>query len=197
VADIPQRREQKALHELCMRVKGEDARHLKREDVVVAYGEARFLSAMRGRPSVPVKRFRKHLKHYVTVVPTSERLTSQVCSKGCGSEGEKEEEGKKKKEKGDKLVAMRGGQHARTCKEASLNTVLICNQCRTVWNRDVNAARNIAWMFWWQRVHASLDSLPPRFRPRGGGDDAETSSVAEPPDGRCRSRRKPPSRLCG
>jgi len=96
-----------------MRVKGEDARHLKREDVVVAYGEAKFLSALRGRPSVPVKRFRKHLKHYVTVVPTSERLTSQVCSKGCGSEGEKEKE-EGKKEKGDKLVAMRGGQHART-----------------------------------------------------------------------------------
>jgi len=30
-----------------------------------------------------------------------------------------------------------------------------------IWQRDVNAARNIAYMFWWLRTHAG--KKPPRF----------------------------------
>jgi len=70
--------EQRALHELCMRVKGD--RRAKRSSVVVAYGAAQFGATMRGKRAVPVKKFREHLGRYVTVVPVDEFRTSRVCS---------------------------------------------------------------------------------------------------------------------
>src|SRR4051812_47412357 len=70
------------MHKLCMRVKGDPK--LKKEDVVVAFGAAMFRSSMRGRRAVPVRRFIKHLRQYVTVVLTSEMYTSRVCSNECG-----------------------------------------------------------------------------------------------------------------
>jgi hypothetical protein len=69
------RKEQKAMDDLCMQVKGDPL--LEKEDVVVAYGAGQFGSTMRGLRSVPVKRFREHLSRYVTVVLTDERWTSQ------------------------------------------------------------------------------------------------------------------------
>jgi hypothetical protein len=81
-------KEQKALHKLCMRVKGDPK--LKREEVVVAFGAAMFRSTMRGKRAVPVRRFLKHLRQYVTVVMTSEMRTSRVCSHGCGWEAGKQ-----------------------------------------------------------------------------------------------------------
>ena len=71
-------KEQKALHKLCMRVKGNPK--LKKENVVVAYGAARFRSSMRGKRPVPVKRFLERLKQYVTVVMTNESRSSRVCT---------------------------------------------------------------------------------------------------------------------
>ena len=53
--------EQKALHEFCMRVKGDENRQAKREEVVVAYGGAQFRPSMKGKRAAPVKKFRKHL----------------------------------------------------------------------------------------------------------------------------------------
>jgi len=51
---------------------------------------------------------------------------------------------------------------------------------RTVWQRDVNAARNIAFMFWWLRGHAG--ELPPRFRRRwGDGTKKAVADVEEEP----------------
>jgi hypothetical protein len=90
--------EQKAIHKLCMRVKGDP--RAKREDVVVAYGAARFRQAMKGKRAAPAKRFRKHLSRYVTVVLVDEFRTSRVCSKcserrlkeGSGDGGEEEVE---------------------------------------------------------------------------------------------------------
>ena len=51
----------------------------------------------------------------------------------------------------------------RVCAGDRVHATLICPKCRAIWNRDVNAARNIAYMFWWQRVHAG--AKPPRFCP--------------------------------
>lgn len=73
--------EQKAMHEFSMRVKGKENRRAKREDVVVAYGAGQFASSMKGKRAVPVKRFRKHLSRYVTVVLVDEFRTSLECSK--------------------------------------------------------------------------------------------------------------------
>ncbi|KAK9248858.1 hypothetical protein V1506DRAFT_207333 [Lipomyces tetrasporus] len=71
-------REQKALHSICMRVKGN--KRAKKEDVVVAYGDGRFGSTMGGKRAAPVKKLRKHLRRYVTVVPVDEFRTSRICS---------------------------------------------------------------------------------------------------------------------
>jgi hypothetical protein len=51
--------EQRALHALCMRVKGN--RRLPRDRVVVAYGAGQFGSSLQGKRSAPVKKFRNHL----------------------------------------------------------------------------------------------------------------------------------------
>ena len=60
------------------------------------------------------------------------------------------------------------------CKGPALYAVKQCENCRTVWNRDVNAARNIALVFWWLRTHGGV--RPPGFRRSvvdGGGDGGE------------------------
>ncbi|KAK9319911.1 hypothetical protein V1517DRAFT_341289 [Lipomyces orientalis] len=72
-------REQKALHGICIRIKGN--KQAKKEDVVVAYGAGQFGSTMNGKRAAPVKKLRKHLRRYVTVVPIDEFRTSRVCSK--------------------------------------------------------------------------------------------------------------------
>jgi hypothetical protein len=48
-----------------------------KENTIVVYGAGQFGSTLRGKRSVPVKRFRKHLERYVTVVLTSEMRTSR------------------------------------------------------------------------------------------------------------------------
>jgi hypothetical protein len=173
------RKEQSAMHKLCMRVKGDPG--LAKEDVVVAYGAGQFGSTMRGRRSVPVQRFRKELERYVTVVPTNEMRTSRVCSHGCGWKDPvramSEEEHEERKKKFD-LIPMRGERSVSGRAGPSLHGVRFCHECYTVWNRDVNAARNIAYSFLWQRSHAG--ELPPRFRPHhrrredGSGDGRTT-----------------------
>jgi hypothetical protein len=94
--------EQKTLHELSMRVKGNP--RAKREDVVVAYGKAAW-PTMRGKRPVPAKRLRKHLSRYVTVVLVDEYRTSRECS-GCWEKRwlKKKKRGKKKKWKKKKRV---------------------------------------------------------------------------------------------
>ena len=77
-------REQRALHQICLHIKGD--RHAKRSDVVVAFGAASFGSAMRGVRGVPVKKFRKYLARYVTLVLVDEFRTSRVCSHLCALE---------------------------------------------------------------------------------------------------------------
>src|SRR6266487_5138471 len=66
--------EQRAMHTLCMRIKG--SRKLKREQVVVAYGAGKFGSCMKGKRGAPVKKLMKKLRWYVTVVPVDEFRTS-------------------------------------------------------------------------------------------------------------------------
>ena len=140
-----------------MRVKGDPS--LKKEEVVVAYGAAQFwLSAIVGTRSVPVKRFRQHLEKYVTLVLTSEMRTSRVCSNGCcqGQAGSAPGE--------DELVPVRAEKSKSGKKGPSIHAVRLCRECHTIWNRDVNAARNIARMFWYLREHAG--KMPPWSRRR-------------------------------
>ena len=41
----------------------------------------------------------------------------------------------------------------------SLHAVRYCEKCLTTWNRDVNAARNIAIVFWYQRFYGGKRPL--------------------------------------
>ncbi|KAK9485714.1 hypothetical protein V1527DRAFT_451939 [Lipomyces starkeyi] len=77
-AQVAQYLHHKALHGICMRIKGN--KQAKKEDVVVAYGAGQFGSTMNGRRAAPVKKLRKH-RRYVTVVLVDEHRTSRVCSK--------------------------------------------------------------------------------------------------------------------
>ena len=106
------RREQKAIHELCKRVKG-DA-----QDVVVACGAAKFGSTMRGLRGVPIKRFYRELGRYATIVWVDEYLTSQVCSKCSevqltGRKKKKKSTEKKEKKKSKKKARKRRRERRR------------------------------------------------------------------------------------
>jgi hypothetical protein len=127
------RHEQKALDKFSMRVKGNENRRAKREDVVVAYGAGRFGSSMKGKRAAPVQRFRKHLSRYVTVVLVDEFRTSRVCSK-CwekrwlkkegGSDSVKEVEVEEQADSGLVLEALSadegGGGHLERAEEEAI-----------------------------------------------------------------------------
>ncbi|KAK9433214.1 hypothetical protein V1505DRAFT_363489 [Lipomyces doorenjongii] len=141
----------------------------KKEDVVVAYGAGQFGSTMKGKRAAPVKKLRKFLRRYVTVVPVDEYRTSRVCSKHNEEHRERTGLGEEEDEGGGTisvaeadLIHIRAQRNANGDKGPSLHPVLFCNKCHTVWNRDVNAARKIAWIFWWLRVHSG--GRPPGFR---------------------------------
>ncbi|KAK9387002.1 hypothetical protein V1515DRAFT_94729 [Lipomyces mesembrius] len=156
-------REQKALHSICLRVKGN--KRAKKEDVVVAYGDGRFGSTMSGKRAAPVKKLGRHLRRYATVVPVDEFRTSRVCSRHNGEHRERTGLGEEEDEGGGaraplELVHIRAQRDANGAAGASHHS-LYCHKCHTVWNRDVNAARNIGWIFWWMRVHGG--GRPPRF----------------------------------
>ncbi|KAK9366104.1 hypothetical protein V1509DRAFT_611902 [Lipomyces kononenkoae] len=158
-------REQKALHDICMHIKG--SKRAKKEHVVVAYGDGRFGSTMHGKRAAPVKKLRKHLRRYATVVPVNEFRTSRTCSAHNEEQrermglGEQEDEGGGTSKRAPDLVHIRAQRHANGAAGPSLHAVVYCHKCHTVWNRDVNAARNIGWIFWWMRVHGG--ERPPGF----------------------------------
>jgi hypothetical protein len=90
-------------------------------------------------------------------------MKDHVCSKGCGWGDDPTTRSEWEKRKGDyDLIQMRCERSACGCAGAGVRAILICPKCRMIWHRDVNAARNIAWMFWWQRAHAGKKPL--RFR---------------------------------
>ena len=76
------------------------------------------------------------------------------------------------------LCPVRGEYDAKKGRKGpALYAVRQCKYCRTIWNRDVNAARNIGFVFWWLRTHGGV--RPPGFRRTvvdgsgGGGEDEE------------------------
>ncbi|KAK9338044.1 hypothetical protein V1521DRAFT_447233 [Lipomyces starkeyi] len=143
-----------ALDGICMRIKGN--KQAKKEDVVVAYGAE----------AAPVKKLRKRLRRYVTVVSVDERRTSRVCSKQNEEQRARTDLGEEEDENGGSsstaetgvreeddagsnrgLIHIHAQRNANGDKGPSLH-LLFYNKCHTVWNRDVNTARNIAWIFW-------------------------------------------------
>ncbi|KAK9342966.1 hypothetical protein V1522DRAFT_414584 [Lipomyces starkeyi] len=101
------RREQKALQGICMRIKGN--KPANKEDVVMAYGAGQFGSTMNGKRAATVKKLRKHLRRYVTVVPVDEYRTIRVCSKHNEEQRERRVLGRKRMRAGEQ-----GHQQRRT-----------------------------------------------------------------------------------
>jgi len=86
---------------------------------------------------------------------------------GGGDDREEREREEEKAARGSDVIPMRGQKDAAGRAGPSLHSVRYCQMCHTVWNRDVNAARNIAWVFWWMRTHGGC--RPVGFRRVSGG----------------------------
>jgi hypothetical protein len=161
---------------------GSSSKNKDPRPVVVAFGSARWDGTRTGYVTAPTKKICARLgtRPGVQVVGTHEQLSSQICSNcGCelhnvlreplvvaasngsgsgpppatatgagnrASSFECDEKREKKKTK---------GKH-----EAILYAVKSCQGCNTVWNRDVNAARNIRDVLVWRAQNACV----------GGGD---------------------------
>lgn len=120
-------KKQKAIDYMCKKVTGGRAK----TEVTVAFGSARG-PHMKGTLPAPVKLLHKALQQRAVVVNVDEFRTSVICSK-CNHRdmlGVKCSEG---------LAIQKGRTRfplydVRACQNPS---------CRTVWNRNLNAARNI------------------------------------------------------
>ena len=113
--------------------------------VVVAFGDGAFSPSMPGKLPVATRRLLKHMRHVsrrigrdkFVVCMIDEYLTSQVCSR-C---------------------------QLRTLENRyRLHAVRACKTCDMVWNRDVNASRNIGQIFRHARDHGN-ERLQPFRRP--------------------------------
>jgi len=104
------------------------------------FGNGVFPSSMKGVPPAPVTKVRDHLARHGRVVLVNEFRTSITCSR-C---------------------------FARMKRHEQVHTTMHCanhsdshQRCPWSWNRDVNAARNIALIF---KVHMAGEDRPRAFR---------------------------------
>ncbi|KAG2206160.1 hypothetical protein INT47_003809 [Mucor saturninus] len=95
---------------------------------VIAFGDATFYGNMRGNKAAPVKLIKKKLQQMrgdtIQICFIDEYLTSQVCN----------------------VCKNRALENVSTAKsKRRVHSVLKCNNnsCNIVWNRDINAAKNI------------------------------------------------------
>ena len=123
---------QKLLHDVCHQFRKTG------KQTVVFFGAARFNLSSRGHPSTtPLALIRRELSRFpgVTVIPIDEFRTSQICSK-C-------------------MTRMGGPSPFGSWR------LKACPHCRTVWDRDVNAARNILYLG--DRMDANAGARPEPF----------------------------------
>lgn len=125
---------QRALEYICKKVTGGH----DKANVTVAFGSARG-PHMKGCLPAPVKLLHKALQQRATVVDVDEFRTSVICSK-CNHRGLTGVRCSKGMARDKYLAGKRANSNrfplydVRACQNPS---------CRTVWNRNVNAARNM------------------------------------------------------
>jgi hypothetical protein len=119
---------QKTIHEVCKDIVEKDIE--KDQPVIVAFGDASFNASSKGYSASPRrKQFYQYLKrafedHRRRIISTSEFNTSLVCSKCLNNT-------RLKAATEDHIVKK---HFVRRCQNPT---------CRTLWNRDVNASRNM------------------------------------------------------
>lgn len=96
---------------------------------VLAYGAAMFAHNSKGGASARIRSFRKALSEVSVMVLVNEFRTSQLCSR-CHT------------------TVMKGVRQPGV--KSSLRGVRDCSLCHTKWMRDVNSARNMFYLFWYQ-----------------------------------------------
>lgn len=97
--------------------------------MIFAFGAAKFAHNSRGSASSPIWTFRTELSKLCTMVLINEYKTSQLCST-CHTS------------------YLRPGRVKGEKK--SLHGVRVCTLCRIHWNRDINSALNMLYLFWFQ-----------------------------------------------
>ena len=108
----------------------------KESKAIVVFGAAQCSSGFRYFPA-PVKGLVRRLQRQTHVIILDEHYTSQRCSKCAFGETEL------------KTSHFKNGQSGGRKSSKEIHGVRFCphENCRTVWNRDVNAARNIRLVF--------------------------------------------------
>ncbi|KAI7852532.1 hypothetical protein BDC45DRAFT_558755 [Circinella umbellata] len=133
-------------------------RFRQRQQVVIAYGLAHFYHAMRGNRSVPVEKFKRIVYKYLTVVPTSEIRTSKECSHlYCINDQDF------LNNPWQDLRSIHSEAHPDGARGGTLYKIKICTIDNTIWDRDVNAARNILYVFYSENTN---QQRPINFNPR-------------------------------
>ncbi|KAI9096514.1 hypothetical protein DFS34DRAFT_144564 [Phlyctochytrium arcticum] len=170
------RQAQKALCEVVRRVKGDDLKRDKSR-FVVAFDNGQFgkSGGRKGSRGAPIEKFKKHLRKYVTLVVMDEHHTSLACS-GCWVQDCWEDDGttpthdeddqlglEPLEEEDDIQPRTRNNGMSTQCMfpKGAVNRLprsmpyAIATKCLTTWNRDTNAARNISFLFWYERRYGS------------------------------------------
>ena len=108
-----------------------------KRETIVAFGDGKFSPSMKGHAPIAVKKLRTVLKHRCHVIDICEYNTSQKCC-GCGEDLQKPKVKTKVRKKVEGKMVFVDAYKV-------VHGVRSCHQCSIVWNRDVNAAKNMIW----------------------------------------------------
>jgi len=128
--------------------------HEEQKRTVVAFGDGMFSPTMKGkRAGVSRLLFRALCRHdrlgHLTLVKVPEFRSSKVCSK-C------------------QMLQTLDHVRDKASSGESLHAVLRCKKCDTVWNRDVNAARNLRLIALYMATNEN--KVPTVFQRLGGSE---------------------------
>lgn len=148
-------KQKQALSYLCFRLTGGRPRQ-----TVVAFGAAGFSASSPGHATAGKKNIKRCLRQCgVQVIDIDEYLTSQICS-NCHQRKlavcrykriEIKPNIAKTESKEDKVEIKMEDDVKSASRRVGVHGVRVCQNCHIVWNRDVNAARNILSIFHYLR----------------------------------------------
>ena len=143
-----------------------------RQHYIFAFGNGA-CGGIAGKLPAPVKRLRRHLYQlsnrnvHTSVLVIDEYNTSKVCAE-CHTKSLVNLEAYPK----SNLLSNVSNQTPPNNQKRTIHAILKCTSCRTVWNRDKMAAKNIRFVFQYMATHN--DERPAAFArpPTNAEDDA-------------------------